>query len=109
MIKKINKNTIVSVTMREARVLSQYKWVPEQRLFGLVWRHAGVYWGGFSVDITKVDGHFIANGDVWEKPHVVIRLADRTDIRKYFDSPVDAERYAYNLTCVADYINLDDL
>lgn len=77
---KINKSQIVKIELNESIKNNSIRFQQKKSFLGFEVEPEGWYinFGGYSVGISDISKYIIIDGDVFDKPNIVLYLSNRT-------------------------------
>lgn len=103
---KYNLDKLIRVKLCDFTPHVWYQWLDEKKFLGLTIRKAGVYdkFGHYYEGTNAPENCVIKDGEVFEKPCVILTYV--SDIQKvyYFDSFKEAEEFANKMTSTINWI-----
>lgn len=90
----INIDQIVSITVIENKLSWFYSWEKSSKLLGITTKKEGVYdifgnWIGQEIP----EKHFLINGNICERPQVILKLSNGETLTSYFNTIEEANEF----------------
>jgi hypothetical protein len=101
-----NKDKLIKIVVNRAYPARWWSWKSDKNILGFKVRKAGYYdwmWGEWHG--TEIpDNHQVINGELYEKPEVILHFQDDHRIIYFFDTYEQAVEYAKEITNKGSFI-----
>lgn len=103
---KYNLDKLIRVKLCGFTPHSWYQWLDEKKFLGLTIRRAGVYdkFGHYYEGIDALENCVIKDGEVFEKPCVILTYVSEIQKVYYFGSFEEADEFANKITSSIKWI-----